>query len=631
MANPSIWDPSSDTVPAVRPQTFQVTQTFYAVEGQSVFDITAFTYTVNTGTLRVYVNGARVTNIQELSSSSFGLPIGVTAKVGDKVFVEAILEEVADAGATLLRADLASNDLTKGSALVIHTPDGTGADSASVQTVLRRHFIDGDAWINPSYSAATNTTRWGLLLAHIATLARGVEVRLSSADYPIDGITIPAGVIVKGSGERATRLLYGGSGIAVLLGGTASSVYYGTGITDLSVITTNIAAEAITAKGTVGAKIHDIYIEGSLTYPRTTKGVTLDGGNASSYFNSISNVICNHIHAGFDVTTTGSQVATQQFFTNCSSLGDVADDASSRMLNIAANCGNGTTWVGGNAETCGTAINYEANAGSISVSGLRFEGNTTDLKFGAGVLPQSFFGLINLNQTKISDSSNGQHTYLGCVDSNPSDATNPYNVMPGNTVFKSMGTGKTPLIVKGFAGQAADLQQVKNSSGTVIAGIASDGGFFTNRIHLPAVQVPSADPNDLDDYQETESWIPDLGADGGYSGQVYVTQIGTAIKVGRLVIATAEIYLSNKGTLTGNLQIRNWPYASANIAASTGSMHVAGNAVATVAHSNVLNPNSTSVFLYKKTAAAADFTTMTSGDITNNFYVTVTMCYMAAA
>ena len=67
MTNPSIWDPASDSVPAVRPQTFLVEETIYATEGQTDFTIQQFTYDPNTGTLRVYVNGVRVTGVRELT------------------------------------------------------------------------------------------------------------------------------------------------------------------------------------------------------------------------------------------------------------------------------------------------------------------------------------------------------------------------------------------------------------------------------------------------------------------------------------------------------------------------------------------------------------------------------------
>lgn len=105
MTNPSIWDPASDSVPAVRPQTFLVEETIYATEGQTDFTIQQFTYVPNTGTLRVYVNGIRVTGVRELTGSTFGLPVGASCKLGDKIFVEALLEEVSASQVMFTRTD----------------------------------------------------------------------------------------------------------------------------------------------------------------------------------------------------------------------------------------------------------------------------------------------------------------------------------------------------------------------------------------------------------------------------------------------------------------------------------------------------------------------------------------------
>lgn len=117
---PSIWDPSAGTTPVVRPQTYLVEQTFYAAEGQTSFTVSAFIYTPGSGTLRVFVNGARVTGVQETSSTTFSLPVGVSCKAGDKVFVEALLEEVSLYSQDVqLREDLADKtDSAKGAGMV---------------------------------------------------------------------------------------------------------------------------------------------------------------------------------------------------------------------------------------------------------------------------------------------------------------------------------------------------------------------------------------------------------------------------------------------------------------------------------------------------------------------------------
>jgi hypothetical protein len=83
------------------------------------------------------------------------------------------------------------------------------------------------------------------------------------------------------------------------------------------------------------------------------------------------------------------------------------------------------------------------------------------------------------------------------------------------------------------------------------------------QVIFPATQVPSSDPNTLDDYEEG-TWTPVLGGDGGASGQTYLIQKGSYTKIGRQVTAIFAVKLSVRGTLTGT------------IAAITGLPFVAG-------------------------------------------------------
>ena len=52
-----------------------------------------------------------------------------------------------------------------------------------------------------------------------------------------------------------------------------------------------------------------------------------------------------------------------------------------------------------------------------------------------------------------------------------------------------------------------------------------------------------------------------LGGAGGTSGQTYTTQQGNYIKMGPLVHCGMYMQFSAKGTITGNLEVQNLPYA----------------------------------------------------------------------
>jgi len=86
---------------------------------------------------------------------------------------------------------------------------------------------------------------------------------------------------------------------------------------------------------------------------------------------------------------------------------------------------------------------------------------------------------------------------------------------------------------------------------------------ITGQIKYPASQNASANANTLDDYEEG-SWTPVIGGSGGTSGQTYSLQVGRYIKIGRIVICFFAVQLSNKGTITTDVQISGLPFTITN-------------------------------------------------------------------
>jgi hypothetical protein len=80
---------------------------------------------------------------------------------------------------------------------------------------------------------------------------------------------------------------------------------------------------------------------------------------------------------------------------------------------------------------------------------------------------------------------------------------------------------------------------------------------------FPATQVASTDVHALDDYEEG-TWTPVLGGGGGTSGQTYAIQVGSYVKIGKLVTAYGYVALTNKGTITDGVEIQGLPFAQEN-------------------------------------------------------------------
>ena len=79
-------------------------------------------------------------------------------------------------------------------------------------------------------------------------------------------------------------------------------------------------------------------------------------------------------------------------------------------------------------------------------------------------------------------------------------------------------------------------------------------------VTFPATQSASSDANTLDDYEEG-TWSPVITSQSG--SITSYTSDGTYTKIGRSVLVTARVGLTNVGTASGNLNITNFPFTSA--------------------------------------------------------------------
>lgn len=128
------------------------------------------------------------------------------------------------------------------------------------------------------------------------------------------------------------------------------------------------------------------------------------------------------------------------------------------------------------------------------------------------------------------------------------------------------------------------------------------------------------------------SWTPALKFGGATTGITYATQVGTYTRIGLLVIATATITLSNKGSATGAATITGLPFTSLSNASSvlyTGSVYwrsMAANGYSVMA---LLVDNTSTILLYVSTASA-NSAAMTDANFGNSSELAITLMYEAA-
>lgn len=109
----------------------------------------------------------------------------------------------------------------------------------------------------------------------------------------------------------------------------------------------------------------------------------------------------------------------------------------------------------------------------------------------------------------------------------------------------------------GFYGAAINARATKDNP-TFTGIITASGG----QIAFPATQVPSSNPNVLDDYEEGV-FAPTLIGLTTTGAGTYTTRYGVYVKIGRLVFFSINIVITAH-TGTGNMQITGLPFPPAS-------------------------------------------------------------------
>ncbi len=143
--------------------------------------------------------------------------------------------------------------------------------------------------------------------------------------------------------------------------------------------------------------------------------------------------------------------------------------------------------------------------------------------------------------------------------------------------------------------------------------ISANGG----QIAFPVSQNASADVNTLDDYEEG-SWTPVLEFGGASVDITYSIQAGEYTKVGRIVVVSAFIILTSKGTSIGDATITGLPFA---IAAGLGFYPPALLRVASINFADFIQafaPQTLSHIVIAESTNAGLYSTITNGNFANN-------------
>lgn len=283
--------------------------------------------------------------------------------------------------------------------------DGTTDDTIALQAAI---------------TAAGNTVTLGTF---------GATVYLPTGTYRITSTLLAArGVVIRGEGNRATRILSAVSGTDYAIKiGSLTSLSYGCAITDLSINVTVTTAGGIWGIGTSGLVLSNLYIEGVVG--GGTTGVFLDGGNVANIFTQIVSVTCNHVKYGCILGSTGTQPVTSVDAMGFRSFNDLISGSVGLLVDgPVPTSGQGSRFVGGNFESCSFGVLVRGY--QLTVVGVRFEGNTVDVRLEANSNGNTFWGCTNFDT--LQDASGvTDNTFLG--NYNSARDVSPPNIVNGIT------------------------------------------------------------------------------------------------------------------------------------------------------------------------------------------------------
>lgn len=325
--------------------------------------------------------------------------------------------------------------------------------------------------------------------------------------------------------------------------------------------------------------------------------------------------------------------------------------------NISTDPNTGITTINGQLNILGdvNAHNYNAIGG---YGGLGTNANFILRR--ADMTPAGFFYWASSDQTvrlTSSDLSSG-NTMRNAIILQGGDGGN-YNIAMEGSYFTLTGSTPPILRISRPSSNANSHILYQNNAGSIYAGNAtgtlfSIGGamdlsqpanrwFSVNdtqvvldrgQLAFPATQIPSANPNTLDDYEEG-TWTPvfDFATPGDLT-VTYTDQNGYYTKIGDLVYLSARVY----GTLTfstssGSFRISGLPFQFSGIGSNLASVMYQGAAISW-ASSNVrpsligLNNSQGNIMFYVvgsgQSWANISASNITSGGVLNMF-VSLTM------
>jgi hypothetical protein len=307
-----------------------------------------------------------------------------------------------------------------------------------------------------------------------------------------------------------------------------------------------------------------------------------------------------------------------------------------------------------NANSDRAHIYWEETTNSLSIGtyiaggSIQFEtGNNIDAaiidstgNLGLGVTPSSW-GSIKVLQ--IGNAAFGGLFGTAYINANSYFDGSNYRYITTNfaalyTLNNTSGQHQWSVANSGIGGSIISFTQAMTllANGNLLVGSLVDAGqrvqiagdVAANGVKFPATQVPSADVNTLDDYEEG-TFVPELKFGGNNVGMTYFDKIGNYTKIGRQVTVNIYIAITSLGSSTGTAAVTNLPFIS-------GSSNRAFESSGSIKFDNILyigmltvyNGSASDVINFQQTTELGIETTLTNTSFNNDSEMIITMTYL---
>lgn len=531
-------------------------------------------------------------------------------------------------------------------------PIGNGAGvvgfSAATTGTGGRVFIDQGVGVDPAFVTISGDCT--LTLTGVMTCSGGggsgtvTDVSVVSANgfagsvatsTTTPAITLSTTVtgILSGNGTAISAASTTGSG-AVVLATSPALVSPALG-TPTALVGTNITGTA------AGLTAGNVTTNANLTGPITSVG---NATSVASQTGTGSTFVMNTSPSVSGLTVTGSFTATG--LVGNASLTNPSTTVNGQTCTLGASCtvtaAATSIAVGTTSVTAGTTTRVLFdNAGTLGEYAISGTGNVAMTTSPTLVTPN--IGAATGESLSVSSASTGALLTATSTDSGAAaspildlyrDSSSPAaNDIIGNITFNGEDSAGNKQEYASLETIIADPVSASEDSSfdlyLQLAGARTRAlAFGVGQILFPATQNPSSSPNILDDYREG-TWTPAITFGGSSTGVTYAIdgQVGSYIKIGRMVLATGRIQLTSNGTGVGNAVIDGFPgtftaggYGGA-LTFWSGTSGVSGS----LFMSSLISTN-TAILRYASATASVNATDTT---ITDSALINFNLTYMA--